>query len=167
MVEKDPVIKEKFKYAGLGDFKEAYKFARDWFWKEEFNLIEESYTEKVSGSAKDLEIDWVATKKVTDYFKIAIKVKWRIFGMSDVEVEIDGRKKKMNKFVELGMELKGVLEKDYSSKWGTSAYEKFFKDLYQKYVIPQRTDQKEDEIKDIVQDFKEEMKAFLELTGRR
>ena len=87
--------------------------------------------------------------------------------MTDVEVEIDGKKKKMNKFVELGIELKGILEKDYSSKWGTSGYEKFFKEMYQKYVIPERTDKKEDEVRDFVQDFKEEMKAFLELTGRR
>lgn len=167
MGEKDTVVKEKFKYAGLGDFKEVYKFARDWFWKEDFNLVEDSYTEKILSNGKELEIEWTATKKITDYFKIIIKPKWRILGMTDVEVEIDGKKKKMNKFVELGIEIKGVLEKDYSSKWGTSGYEKFFKEVYQKYVIPERTDKKEDEVRDFVQDFKEEMKAFLELTGRR
>jgi hypothetical protein len=167
MGEKDTVVKEKFKYGGLGDFKETYKFARDWFWKEDFNLIEDSYTEKIVGNGKEIEIEWTATKKITDYFKVILKAKWRILGMTDVEVELDGKKKKMNKFAELGMELKGVLEKDYSNKWGVSGYEKFFKDIYQKYVIPERTDKKEDEVRDFIQDFKEEMKAFLELTGRR
>jgi len=167
MVEKDQVIKEKIKYAGLGDFGDIYKFARDWFWKEDFNLIEEGYTEKIKPNGKDLELLWAASKKVSDYFKITIKLKWVILGMSDVEVEVDGRKKKMNKFGEIGIEVKGILEKDYNSKWEVNAWQKFFKDVYQKYVIPQRTDQKEDQTRDFVQDFKEEMKAFLELSGRK
>ncbi len=49
----------------------------------------------------------------------------------------------------------------------TDAMNKFFKDVYNKYVIPQRTDEKEDQVKGAVQNFKEEMKAFLELTGRK
>ncbi len=167
MVEKDTVAKEKLKYSGLADFKEVYKFARDWFWKEDFNLIEDNYTEKIAGNSKEIEIEWTASKKITDYFRITYKVKWRILGMTEVEVEIDGQRKKMNKFVELGMEVKGILEKDYSSKWEVSPVFKFFKEIYQKYVIPQRTWEKEGQVRDIAQDFREEMKAFLELTGKK
>src|SRR3989338_6688722 len=166
MVEKDTIIKEKIKYTGLGEFKPIYKFARDWFWKEDFAVVEDSYTEKVMGSAKEIEMEWTANKKITDYFRITIKLKWRILNMTDVEVEVEGKRKKMHNFGELGIERKGILEKDYSSKWGASAYERFFKEVYQKYVVPQRTERKEDQTRDFVQDFKEEIKAFLELSGR-
>ena len=167
MVEKDTIVKEKLKYSGLMDLEQAYKFAYDWLKKEDLNVIEDEYSEKVKSNGKELEIKWTASKKLTDYFKSTYSLKWRILGLSDVEVEIEGKKKKMNKVADLSIELKGVLEKDYSNKWEGSAFNKFIKDVYNKYVIPQRTDQKEDQVRDTVQNFKEEMKAFLELTGRK
>ena len=129
MTEKDTIVKEKIKYVGLGDLDETYKFARDWFWKEEYNLVEDSYSEKIKSTGKEIEIEWTAAKELTDYFKATLKIKWRILAMTDVEVEKDGKKKKMNKFGEFGMEFKGILEKDYSSKWEGSATQKFFKEI--------------------------------------
>lgn len=168
MAEKDTIVKEKLKYAGLIDFEQAYKFAYEWLkQREDLNVIEDTYTEKVKSGGKELEIGWTASKKLTDYFKSTYKIKWRILGLSDVEVEIDGRKKKMNKVADLSIELTGILEKDYSNKWEGSSFNKFIKEVYNKYVIPQRTDQKEDAVRDTVQNFKEELKAFLELTGRK
>lgn len=167
-MEKDKLLLEKLKYSGLGDLKSAYKFARDWFGEEGFGVIEEGYAEKISGSgSKEFEIKWVAAKKITDYFRITVKVKWIIIGVSDVEVEIDGRKKKMNKIADLTMEIQGILEKDYSAKWEGTGMQKFFQELYHKYIIPQRNEEKEEQTVETVQNFKEEMKAFLELTGRK
>lgn len=166
MTEKDTLIKEKLKFSGLTDFEQAYKFAYEWLKREDLGVVEDTYTEKVKSSGKELEIEWTAAKKLTDYFKATLKFKWRVLGMSDVEVEIDGRKKKMNKIADLSIEMKGVLEKDYSNKWEGSAFNKFIKDVYNKYVIPQRTSEKEKTVRELIQDFKEEMKAFLELTGR-
>lgn len=167
MVERDDVAKEKLKYSGLGDFKEAYKYARKWLDETEFRVIEDAYTEKVTGGGKDIEVEWTASRKLSDYYKAVLKFKWRILGMTDVEVEIDGKRKNMNKFVELSIELKGILEKDYDSKWEGSRIEKFFKDVYQKYVVIERTRQKEDQVEALIQNFKEEMKAFLDLTGKK
>lgn len=167
MVEKENIIKEKIKYGGLGDFKETYKYAYFWFEDQGFTLTEDTYSEKISGNAKEIEIEWTCSKKVTDYFKIKLSVRWHILAMTEVEVEIAGKKKNMNKFGELKIEIKGTLEKDYSNKWESSAFNKFLREIYQKYVIPQRTEQKEGDVAEVVQDFKENIKAFLELTGRK
>ncbi len=167
MVEKDRVIKEKVKHSGLGNFKDLYKFAREWLENEGFSLTEEEYGEKLAGNAKDIEFKWTAARKMTDYFKMVLNLKWRIIAMTDVEVEVDGKKINMNKFGEIYIEIAGTLEKDYSSKWEGTSMQKFFKEIYHKYVIPARTEQKEDQVKGVVQQFKEEMKAFLELTGRK
>lgn len=167
MAEKDIIIKEKIKYSGYGDFGNTYKYAHDWWKNEQYNVTEENYTEKVKGSAKEIEIAWKASKKITDYFKVDVDMKWRILGMEDVEVEVDGKKKKMNKFVELGIEIKGTLVKDYTNVWNKSAITKFFKEIYNKFVIPTRTDQMKDKVETDVQNFKEEMKALLELTGKK
>ncbi len=87
--------------------------------------------------------------------------------MTDVEAEIDGKKMKMNKLVELKIETKGVLVKDYDNKWEKTGLGKFLKEVYQKYVISGRTKEKEKQVEAVVQEFKEEMKAFLALTGKK
>jgi hypothetical protein len=167
MVEKAKLIKEKIKYAGLGNMKSAYNYAYGWLKDQDYETVEELYTEKISGNAKDLEIKWASTKNLSDYFKSSIAIKWKVLGMTDVEVEVDGRKEKMNKFGEIEIEVTGTLEKDYESKWEGSAFNKFIREIYSKYVIPDRTRQREEDVKGLVQNFKEEMKAFLDLTGRK
>lgn len=167
MVEKVKLITEKVKYAGLGNFKSAYQFAYEWLKNEGYSTIEKSYTEKVSGGSKEIEVEWESSKELSDYFKSSLKVKWKILGMSDVEVEVDGKREKMNKFVELQIEASGTLEKDYNSKWETSPFNKFIRGIYNKYIIHERVNENENSVKDVVQKFKEEMKAFLDLTGRK
>ena len=167
MVEKDNIIKEVVKYSGLGDFKSAYSYARRWLDEEGFTVIEDKYAEKIAGNAKEIEVEWTASKKLTDYYKAVLKFKWRVLGLTDVEVEIDGKRKNMNKFADLNIEAKGILEKDYDNKWEPSAFQKFLKDIYQKYVVLERTREKEGQVTNTVQSFKEEMKAFFELTGRK
>lgn len=164
MAEKDVVIKEKLKYKGYCNFREVYNFMHKWLKKEECLVQEDQYEEKIHGDKKDLEIKWDISKKLTDYFKLSIKIKTLVRNMEDVEVEIDGKKKKTN-FLELEIEIKGVLVKDYSSKW-ISPSGKFFKELYDKFIIPKRTENMEYKVMDAVQELKEELKAFLELTGK-
>jgi len=142
MVEKQTILKEQVKFTGLGSFKDCYKYAYDWLIDDDYNVIEEKYSEKVSGNEKEIEVAWKADKKLTDYFRISLGIKWAILGMTDVEVEIDGTKKKMNNFQELKIDIKGVLEKDYSGKWEKSGITKFWKETYHKYVIPKNITEK-------------------------
>ena len=167
MVEKDNVLREQFKFTGLGDFKGAYGHAHTWLSDEGFDITEDKYKEKIKGDEKEIEVVWTATKKITDYFKIELAIKWEIKGMSEVEVEIDGKKKRMNNFAELKMTIKGILVKDYDNRWEVSRMHKFMKDVYHKYIVPGRIEQKQIEVSLITKDYKDEMKAFFDLTARR
>ncbi len=167
MAERDVIIKEVIKYAGYGNFNNMYSYAHDWLKGEKYNITEDQYVEKVKGSSKEVEVYWTASKKITDYFKAELGVKWRILGMEDVEVEIDGKKKKMNKFVEVKIDIKGTLIHDHSNQWNKTSQTNFLKALYNKYIIPERTEQMKNKVEDDVKDFKEEMKALLELTGKK
>jgi len=166
MVEKDTILREQVWYVGITKVKDVYNYAYDYLRREDFVVTEEKYKEVVKGDEKELEIKWIATKKITDYFRANIEFFWKILGMKEVEVEINGKKKKMDKVSELSIKMKGVLEKDYSSKWGPTGTQKFIKEVYHKYVIPQRTDQMENKVRDYVQYLKDEIKAFMELTGK-
>lgn len=167
MADKDRIIKEKVEHSGLFDFKGFYEYAHSWLAEEEdYGVVEEKYSEKVSGNARDIKIEWEATKQLSDYFKIEISIEFDVKDLTEVEVEIDGRKKKMNKG-KVSVEIIGALIKDPESKWDSSPTARFMRDVYNKYIIPKRVETMEDRITKDVKDFKEELKAFLELTGRR
>lgn len=166
MADKDQVLKEKIGHSGIFDFGAFYKYAHDWFDDEGYGVVEEKYTEKVGGSGRNIFIEWTATKTITDYFKLELKLKFYIDNLTDVEVEIDGEKKKMNKGV-INIEIKGTLIKDATNKWEASAWWQLLRNTYNKYIIPARVESLEFKVIADVQTFKDEVKAFLELSGKR
>ena len=166
MAEKEQVVKEKITYSGVFDFKGFYACAHKWLQNESYGLTEDKYSEKVAGNAKDIVIEWTASKKLSDYFKIEIKVKFDIAELSEVELEIDGKKKKANKG-KVDVDIKGNLIRDPDSKWEETPVWRFLRDTYNKYVIPKRAEDIGDKVDGSVKDFKEELKAYLDLLGKR
>jgi hypothetical protein len=167
MVEKDQILKEKLDHTGIFNFSELYAFMHTWLKNELYGVNEEKYGEKVSGNARDITFEWKAKKKLSDYFWIEHTIKIDITGLTDVEVEIDGKKKKMNKG-KIAMEIKGVLIKDPKNTWDeTKPFYKFLREAYDKYIIPKRVDAMEIKVETDVRAFKDEVKAYLELTGKR
>ena len=166
MAEKDLLIKEKLEHAGLFSFDDLYSYAYNWFKDEGYGVTEEKYSEKHSGSSKDITVEWKCKKQLSDYFAMELGVKFEILGLTEVEVEFDGKKKKTNKGRAI-IEVKGALIKDPDSAWDESPGWKFMRDVYNKYVIPGRVDTMEDKAKGDTRDFKEKLKTFLESTGRR
>ncbi|MBU0466696.1 MAG: hypothetical protein KJ718_05535 [Nanoarchaeota archaeon] len=166
MAEKEQILKEKVEHSGLFDFSSLYSFAHSWFKEGQFGVNEEKYAEKTSGSSRDIDVEWNVTKDVTDYFKFEYKVKFEAKGLTDVEVEIDGEKKAMNKG-KLSVEITGTLILDRDSKWDSSPFSRFMRDVYNKYIIPSRVNNMKGELGQCAKGFKEEVKAFLEMVGRQ
>ena len=86
--------------------------------------------------------------------------------MVDVEVEIDGKKKKMNKG-KIIINVSSTLISDYDSKWDANPTLRFTREIYNKYIIPGRVDGMKDKVFEDTNNFLEEAKAYLELTGRK
>jgi len=166
MAEKEEIVEEKFEYSGVFHFTEFYSFAHKWLKNEDYGIVEERYNENVSGNSRSVYIEWKASKQISDYFKIELKMKIDIRELVDVEVEMDGKKKKMHKG-KISMGIKGNLIRDPESKWDGSALNRFLREIYNKYVIPSRIDGVKGKIMADVKDFKEELKAYLELLGKR
>jgi len=166
MAERELQIKEKVEYRGIFDFQGLYQYAHSWFREAEYGVDEEEYIEKLKGTKKDIEVKWKAMKDVSDYFKFEHTIKFEIQEMADVEAEINGSKRKMNQG-KIKIEITGTLIKDRESKWDTSPFYRFMRDVYNKFVIPSRIDELKSEVGDDVRNFKEEVKAFIEMVGRR
>ena len=166
MSDLDQIMKEKVSHSGIFDFGGFYKYAHDWFEDEGYGVVEVKYTEKVAGNTRNIYMEWHANKKFSDYYKVQFKMRWWVDNLAEVEVEIDGEKKKLNKGV-ITLEIKGELIKDPDSKWDVNPFLQFMRQIYQKYVIPQKLENMELKLLSDGQTFKDELKAYLELTGKR
>jgi len=167
MVEQDILFKSKIKHKGVFDFSETYRILYEWLIEQGYDVNEKSYKENIgAGGAKEIEIEWEATRKVSDYFKNMLKIKWHPLGMTKVEAEIDGVKQKMDKG-SFEIEATAILLKDYESRWENKSFFKFLRTLYDKYLIRERVEQYEGKLIGELDQFVAQTKSFLALTGVR
>ncbi len=167
MADKELLIKETVEHTGVFSFSGLYSFIHSWLKDQEgYGVVEGKYVEKVSGNTKEINVDWTASKVMGDYFKVELGITLKASDLTDVEVESDGKKKRMNKG-KVSVDIKGTLIKDYKSQWEEKPMNKFLRDVYNKYIIPQRIDGMEGKVMGDVKGLKEKVKNYLELSGKR
>jgi hypothetical protein len=165
MAEKDQVYKEKIKQAGLFDFKEFYSFVYDLLNGQEYDISEKKYSEKIVGEAKEIEIKWEATRRISDYFKFMIKLDWFITGMRKVKVKREGKEIEMNSgSVEINF--KAILVKDYENRWEGEPFWKFLRGIYDRYVIRSRIEDYEEKLIIEVTEAISQCKSFLAIEAQ-
>jgi hypothetical protein len=167
MAEKDTIFSSKIKYGGIFSFSDFYKFCYDWLTEETgIGISEDKYAEKLEGDSKNIDVEWSGSRKITDYFKFEVKVKFKVVGLTKVELTQDGAKIKTNKGgIEVG--IKGVLIRDYEGKFETTAFKKFLRSIYEKWVITSRIDEMEDKVSSNCDEFLSQAKAYLDLEGKK
>lgn len=166
MPEEDKIFESKVKYVGVFSFKDFYKFCYEWLQDEEgLSVVEKKYEEKILGDVKNIEAEWEGTKKVSDYFKFKVEVKYRLINISEVEVSQGGAKIKANKG-EVGISVKAILVKDYDGKWEISPFKKFLRGTYEKYIIPARIEHYKGKLKTSAETFLDQAKAYLALESK-
>lgn len=167
MAEKDKVFSNKIKYKGIFPFPEFYKFTYDWLIDETGLVIsEDKYKEKLTGDTKKIDIDWTGKRDLTDYFRFIAEIKFRIIGLTKVQVMQEGKKIETNKG-EIEISVEGYLIRDYKSKFEKSAVRKFLRAIYEKSVISARIEQFEEKIIEECSEFLSQLKAYFDLEGKR
>lgn len=167
MAEKDTIFESKMKSDGVFDFKGFYAFCYKWL-SEETNLDveEEKYIEKLKGDKKDVDIEWVGERKLTDYFKFEMKVKLETRNLAEVEIKQGNQKISTNKG-SVEMKIKGILIRDYQGKFEKTGFLKFLRGIYEKWIIKSRVEEFEDKIFGNCDEFLEQAKAWLDLEGKK
>ena len=167
MAEKDTIFSSSIKSSGIFSFQDFYNFCYDWLTEEAGLLISETkYAEKLSGDSKNIDVDWVGARDVTANFKFEVKVKFNAGGLTQVEINKDGAKIKTNKG-SIKVQVQGVIVKDYQGKFEGSAFSKFIRGIYEKWVIASRLEQYEEKLTGICDEFLAQTKAYLDLEGKR
>ena len=167
MAEKDTIFSSKIKYAGIFSFSDFYRFCYDWLTEETGLVIsEEKYAEKLEGDAKNIDVKWTGFRKITDYFKFETEVTFKTIAMTKVELTQDGAKINTNKGG-IEVSIKGILVRDYEGKFETTAFKKFLRSIYEKWVITSRIEEMEDKIINDCDEFLSQAKAYLDLEGKK
>lgn len=159
MSEKDYVAKGVIiRWTGLFDLEDIYKKAKGYFDTKVMDFKEEKYIERVKPGGKQLEIKWVATKKVSEYYKKVIEIGILVLGMNKVEVEKDGRKLVLEKG-DIEFQFEAYLVKNASDKFEEGSFsKKIYNVLYRS-----RTEHYKIELYDAVYGLVEEVKLLMEM----
>lgn len=167
MTEKETIFSSSVKYGGIFNFQDFYKFCYDWLNEDfELTLLEKKYVERIEGDAKKINVEWEGVKYVTDYFKFQVKVEFEIIGLKKVEVERDGVKEQTNKG-NVKVKVKGVLQRDYKGKFESTGFQKFMRAVYEKWIIASRVEEYEDNLAGKCDEFLSQVKAYLDLEGKK
>ena len=167
MAEKEKFYGTKVNYNGVFNFNDFYLFCYNWL-KDEMglDLTETRYSEKITGVTKKVVFEWQCSKKIDDYFKLEVRFFEDINGLAKVEVNQGGQKIQTNKG---GMELKieGTLVRDYQGTFEKSGFLKFIREIYEKYITASRIDKLKEKLNSDVDEFTTQVKAWLDLEGRK
>ena len=168
MVEKDIIYSSSVKYDGIFSFSDFYEFCHNWVMSEVepdvFN--EKSYSEKIDGNKKVVELEWEFEKKLTDYFKYQIKVKMKATIKREVEIEENGRKIQTNKG-DIKIGVKGALIQDYEKQFEGTAFLKMWRSIYEKWIMQSRVAEFEGKTIGDSEEFLQQARAFLDLETKK
>lgn len=163
MVERDTIVpKVKIKDKSIFSLEELYKMLYRWFELYQYDFQEQEYRDNdMGGGQKHLEIKWRAERKINDYFKFVIETQFLVLGLEKVEIEKAGVKQATNKG-EVEIRITAYILKDYDNKWERAEW-RFFRDLYEKFVIKTRIEDYEGQLYEETYKYMDEIKAFLNL----
>ena len=167
MVEKDTIFTNTIKYKGIFSFSDFYNFCYKWLTEETgLNVFEKKYSEELNGDSKKIKVEWVGMKRFTDYFRFEGEVVFDVLGLTKVEITQNGKKIETNKG-SVEVKMKGIIAKDYDGKFETTAFKKFLRSIYEKWVIPSRIEEFQGKVIKDYDEFLSQAKSYLDLEGKR
>lgn len=165
MAERDTILRRTVRYDGIFDFNDLYKLLNSYLWGGNYIVVEQNYQEKVVGKSKEMLIKWEPYKKISDYFKKILKIRWIITNLREVEVNKDEKKVTMSQG-DIEIRFEGILEKDYEDRWEDRPVWKFLRGFYDRFIIRARVDDYEDQVATDVDELVAQVKSFLSLQGK-
>ena len=153
------LIKEdEISYKGVFDFKEFFSLVRNFLERYDYDIDEKEYKDESSGGLKSLTVKWAADKKLDDYNKAIIKLKFKLSKCK--ETYVDGAKVMEGN---LNLSVKVEVERDYDDKWSKSPFKKLSMALYGKYVADEKQNYVDKLVKNLIDNLKNEVKQYLKI----
>lgn len=152
----------KLSYNGLFNATELYQLIDNWLREKGYDKREIRNQEHVTKEGKYVELEMQPWKKITDYANTLIRVEIKIFKLTEVTIQSNGKKIRMNKG-RLNIRFDGYLETDYEHRWEQRPIYFFIRTLFDKFVYASYTHQFENEIAENVNQLYDVVRGFLNL----
>ena len=160
MAEIDYLLKGvKISVDDVVNIKALYNFLRRWINKMGYDFYEKEHIEDMKPEdIRNLNVKMESEKKVDDYTKFHIELRMKGNGLKAVM-----RDKELCASGTVSISFDVFLENDYEGKGDKPFYRKFFRTVYDKYVVTERYEKNVSELKDEANDLINKTKAFLKL----
>ena len=163
MAEKKIVYQDKFiSFEGLFDLKGLFRSIVKWFNEHGYDMWENKNFEEVYEDGKKIIFELIPYKKVSDYYKLEIRVFAVFENLKEVEIEIKGVKQKLLKGA-ANFTFDAILVTDYEHRWEGRPTYYFYRALIDKFIYKSYTDRYEGELVKDAKDVQEEVKAYLNM----
>ena len=163
MAEKKIVYQDKFiAFEGLFNLKDLFRTIVKWFNERGYDMWENKNYEEVYEDGKKIIFELIPYKKVSDYYKLEIRVFAVFENLKEVHVELNGVKQRLLKG-RGDFTFDATLITDYENRWEGRAVYYFYRTLIDKFIYKSYTDKYEVELKKEAQEVQEEIKAYLNM----
>ncbi len=123
-----------------------------------FFMYEKGSSVRETPEGREYEAEYIAFKKIDDYVKCVITVKFLILRYN--EVEVDG-KTLGSGLARVGFTAK--MDKDWKEKFGSKGFKNMLREIYEKYIIPDKLLSREVQIYKETVDVMNAAKAVMEM----
>ena len=120
-------------YEGVFNLRELYSLIDRWFKDHGYEKQEIKNWEDVAEKEKQIIIEIIPYKKVSDYARIDIRIFMIFSKLTDIEIEKEGMKVKMNKG-RAEFYFDAYVVTDYENKWHTKPLYYFLRNVFDKFV---------------------------------
>lgn len=163
MGEKRLIVDQlRLNYSGLMNTSELYKTVLGWFYERGYDMFERRNSQIITPTGKHMELEIVPWKKNSDYAQTEIKLRWFIKDATDIEVEKEGVKLKLQQG-ELQLIIDAWLVTDYQDQWEKKPAMYFFRTLVDKFIFRGYTDKFESMLVSDVHHLHTRIKSLLNM----
>ena len=149
-------------YEGVFNLKDLYKIIDSWFKDRGYDKQEIKNWEDVSENEKQIVIEIIPYKKVSDYARIDIRLFMIFSKIAEIEVEKDNLKFKMNKG-RAEFYFDAYVVTDYENKWESKPIFFFIKNVFDKWVYRAYTSNFDSEAIRDATEIENEIRSYLNM----
>ena len=166
-MEKRPVIEgEEVFFEGVFGLKDVYKLIHDFLSDKQYVPVEKRISESVTKNGKHVEVWFEPFKKYSDYAKSVIRLHVSASDLKDVEVSVDGQKKRLQQG-RITVIIDSWLETDYEGRWESKAFAYVIRSLFEKFVFVPFLSGYVSQVRNDTLHVKEQLKAFLNVSTQK
>jgi len=163
MAEVDIIIPElKIIQETTLDVPALFYMIKTWFKNHRFYVLESEHEEGAKETIKDSKTKLESSKRVDDYLEYKIITVVKLQNQKPIILESKGKKYKRIQ-CKLDIKIVSKIKSDYEGAWEGSPFKKFMRGVYDVFVTGEKKAKRESELKNLTEEFYNELKAYLKL----